>query len=172
MTGNLVLRPVAAGDLSIFFEQQLDEEANRMAAFTAKDPTNKEAFKTHWDKLLSDESVHIKTIVFDQSIVGYVLSYYEAGKLEVSYWIGKTYWGKGITTQALTLFLQYENKTRPIHARVAKDNQRSLRVLEKCGFTIIGEDKGFANAREDEVEEYILELNKTSDEHHSCPPLR
>ncbi len=35
----------------------------------------------------------------------------------------------------------------------------SLRVLEKCGFRIIGEDKGFANARGREVEEFLLELH-------------
>jgi hypothetical protein len=31
-------------------------------------------------------------------------------------------------------------------------------VLEKCGFTLFGEDKGFANARGAEVEEFILKL--------------
>lgn len=41
---------------------------------------------------------------------------------------------------------------------VAKDNLASLRVLEKCGFAISGEQKGFANARGKDVEEYILEL--------------
>ena len=30
------------------------------------------------------------------------------------------------------------------------------RVLQKCGFEIAGEDKGFANAHGQEVEEYIL----------------
>lgn len=164
MADNLVLRPVADSDLHIFFEQQLDEQANRMAAFTGKDPTNKENFRTHWDNIMADECVLIRTIVFDGSIVGYVLSYYEAGRAEVSYWIGKTYWGKGIATQALRLFLTYENETRPLYARVAKDNRRSLRVLEKCGFTIIDEDKGFANARGEEVEEYILEMIKSPNE--------
>jgi len=31
-------------------------------------------------------------------------------------------------------------------------------VLEKCGFTIIGEARGFANARGEEIDELILEL--------------
>jgi RimJ/RimL family protein N-acetyltransferase len=50
------------------------------------------------------------------------------------------------------------NRARPIYARVAKDNVASLRVLEKCGFTITGQAKGFANARGEEIEEWILEL--------------
>jgi RimJ/RimL family protein N-acetyltransferase len=49
-------------------------------------------------------------------------------------------------------------KTRPLYARAAKDNSASIRVLEKCGFTISGEDKGFSNARGEDVEEFILKL--------------
>ena len=50
------------------------------------------------------------------------------------------------------------DKGRPMYARVVKDNIASLRVLEKCGFTICGEGKGFAYARGEEVEEFILRL--------------
>jgi len=63
-----------------------------------------------------------------------------------------------LASQALAEFLIHANPTRPIYARAAKDNSGSLRVLEKCGFRIIGEDKGFANARGREVEEFLLEL--------------
>jgi RimJ/RimL family protein N-acetyltransferase len=158
MTDNLLLRDVVESDLSIFFEQQLDPEANYMAAFTAKDPTNREAFSAHWNKILADATVIVKTIVLDGQVVGHVLSYEEAGRPEVSYWIGKEYWGKGLATQALADFLARINKRRPIYARVAKDNLGSRRVLEKCGFTKIGEAQGFANARGQEIAELILEL--------------
>jgi RimJ/RimL family protein N-acetyltransferase len=47
-----------------------------------------------------------------------------------------------------------------MYARVAKDNLASRRVLEKCGFTVIGEDKGFANARGQEIDELLLELGE------------
>lgn len=159
MTSALLLRDVVEEDLPIFFEQQSDPEANYMAAFTAKDPTNREAFTAHWNRIMADATVIIKTIVCDGQVVGSVLSYEEAGKPEVSYWIGKEYWGKGFTTRALSAFLARANKTRPIYARVAKDNLGSLRVLEKCGFRITGQAKGFANARGQEVEELILELS-------------
>jgi RimJ/RimL family protein N-acetyltransferase len=138
-------------DLPIFFEHQLDREANHMAAFTAKDPTNREAFTTHWNKIRTAETVIIKTSV---------LSYEEDGKPEVSYWLGKEYWGKGIATRALAKFLACVNITRPIYARTAKDNIGSCRVLEKCGFEITSETKGFANARGKEIEEILLELRE------------
>jgi RimJ/RimL family protein N-acetyltransferase len=158
MTNDFFLRAVVNDDLPIFFEQQLDQEANYMAAFTAKDPTDREAFTAHWHKILADATVIIKTIVFNRQVVGSVLSYEEEGKPEVSYWLGKEYWGKGLATRALAEFLAHHNKTRPIYARAAKDNLGSRRVLEKCGFTIIGEAKGFANARGREIEELVLEL--------------
>jgi RimJ/RimL family protein N-acetyltransferase len=158
MTGELLLRDVLNDDLPIFFKYQLDPEANYMAAFTAKDPTDQEAFMTHWRKILADEMVIIKTILFNGQVAGSVLSYEDEGKPEVSYWLGKEHWGQGIATWALQEFLAHHNKIRPIYARVAKDNLGSRRVLEKCRFTIIGESKGFANARGQEIDELLLEL--------------
>lgn len=159
MTGGLVLRDVVEDDLPIFFEQQSDSEANYMAAFTAKDPTDRAAFAAHWHKIMADATVIVKTIVLDGQVVGSVLSYEECGKPEVSYWIGKAYWGRGIATRALTAFLASVNTTRPMYGRAAQDNLGSLRVMEKCGFRVTGQAKGFANARGQEIEELMLELD-------------
>jgi RimJ/RimL family protein N-acetyltransferase len=158
MTSDLFLRDVVQDDILIFYEHQLDLEANHMAAFTAKDPTNWHTFAAHWNRILVDPTVLMKTIAFNEQVVGHVLSYEQEGKPEVSYWIGKAYWGQGLATEALSNFLTHVNKTRPIYARVARDNRGSLRVLEKCGFTIIGAAVGFANARGEETEELVLEL--------------
>jgi RimJ/RimL family protein N-acetyltransferase len=160
MANELYLRDVVNDDLPIFFENQLDQEANYMAAFTAKDPTNQEAFTAHWHKILANEINIIRTIVFNEQVVGSVSSYEDEGKPEVTYWLGKEYWGKGIATRALKEFLANHNTKRPIYARVAKDNLGSRRVLEKCGFTVLSESKGFANARGQEIEELLLELGE------------
>ena len=133
MSGKLILRDVIESDLLAFFDHQLDSEANQMAAFTAKDPADKDAFKDHWARIFSDDTVTIKTIVLDDRVVGHVGCYtdQEFGKPEVTYWIGKEYWGRGIATSALSLFLD-QIRVRPIYARVAKDNLASIRVLQKC----------------------------------------
>jgi RimJ/RimL family protein N-acetyltransferase len=159
LPGNVVLREVEAADLRIFFEHQLDPDANYMAAFTAKDPTDQEAFMAHWTRILGDATTTNRTILSAGQVAGSVACYEEtAGHCEVTYWLGKPYWGKGIATAALRAFLA-QITARPMYARVAKDNRASLRVLEKCGFTIIGEDKGFANARSQEIEEWLLQLS-------------
>jgi RimJ/RimL family protein N-acetyltransferase len=157
MNKELLLRDVLPDDLPIFFEQQLDQEAIHMAAFTVKDPTDREAFMAHWHKILGIDTCIIKTILFNNQVAGSVSSYEEEGKPEVTYWLGRDYWGKGIATWALKELLIYHSQKRPMYARVAKDNPGSRRVLEKCGFSIVGEDKGFANARGQEIEELLLE---------------
>ena len=167
MSDDLCLREVVDGDLPLFFAFQLDPDANYMAAFTTRDPADREAHTAHWNKIMADPTVIIRTIVCDGQVVGSVSSYEESGKPEVTYWIGRAYWGKGIATRALTVFLAQANSTRPIYARVARDNLGSRRVLEKCGFQVIGEMKGFANARGAEIEELLLELPASEkDERH------
>ncbi len=157
MTSDIRLRGVTPDDLAIFFEHQLDPDANRMAAFTAADPTDRSAFMTRWVKLLADRAVVVRTVVAAEQIVGHVLSFEESGHREVSYWIGREHWGTGIATAALAEFLGVET-TRPLYARVAKDNPGSIRVLEKCGFINIGESSGYSNARGGKVEEFVFEF--------------
>jgi RimJ/RimL family protein N-acetyltransferase len=160
---NVQLRDVTESDLPIFFEQQLDPAANQMAAFTAKDPADKAAFIAKWTKIRGDGSTTKKTVLFDGQVAGSIVAFMApwSGKLEVSYWIGREFWGKGIATNALSEFLGSVT-TRPLYARAAKDNLASIRVLEKCGFTVSGYDKGFANARGEEIEEVVLELKPAS----------
>ena len=112
----------------------------------------------HWRKILADPANILQTILFDGQVAGSVSSYLDEGKPEITYWLGKEYWGQGIATRALMEFLAHHNQTRPMYARVAKDNIGSRRVLEKCGFTVIGASRGFANARGQEIDELILEL--------------
>ena len=157
MTSDILLRAVTDSDLPIFFEQQLDKYANFMAAFTAKDPADHMAFSAHWAKIMADPGITIRTIQVDGQVAGHVSVHGWFGEPEVSYWIGKAFWGQGVASLALAQFLNIVT-VRPLYARVAKDNLASLRVLEKCGFTIRGEGKGFSNARGMEVEEFILNL--------------
>jgi RimJ/RimL family protein N-acetyltransferase len=151
------LRDVTEADLPILFEHQLNEEANRMAAFTAKDPSDREAFMARWEKILTNARTVNKVILLEGQVVGNIACFEMFDEQMIAYWIDRAYWGQGITTEALTQFLNLV-PTRPLYARAVKDNIGSVRVLQKCGFEITGEDKGFANARGEEVEEYVLVL--------------
>jgi RimJ/RimL family protein N-acetyltransferase len=156
-TNNVQLREIVGDDLPIFFEQQLDPQANWMAAFTSKDPADRQAFDVHWKKILADKSITIRTILVDGQVAGSVLCHAWGGEPEVSYWLGREYWGKGIATRGLGSFLEVVPE-RPLYARVAKDNMASIRVLEKNGFELSSEGKWFSNARGKEIEELVWVL--------------
>jgi RimJ/RimL family protein N-acetyltransferase len=143
------LRDVVETDLPVFFQHQLDPEANRMAAFVARD---RDSFMAHWTKILRDDTKKARTVVVDGEVAGNVVSFEQEGQRLVGYWIGKRHWGKGVATRALSAFLGHDT-ARPLHARVATTNVASIRVLEKCGFAVSGRE-----THADGVEEFILEL--------------
>lgn len=148
------LRPVEESDLPILYEQQLDPEAAAMAAFPSRD---EEAFYAHSRKIMADESVVFKAILFDDQVAGSMGSWEMAGEREVGYWLGKEFWGKGIATEALRQFLEVI-RTRPLYAHAAKHNIGSKRVLEKCGFLVVGEDS-YTNPAGVLVDEFVLKLD-------------
>lgn len=144
-------------DLHAFFEFQLDKEARYMAAFIAKDGDNKTAYIERHSKYLADPSITTRTIRVNDEIAGSISKFIIEQEAEITYWIDRNYWNRGIAGEALRQFLNIEN-TRPLFARTAFDNYGSQHVLEKCGFVKTGTDKGFANARQAEIEEYIYKL--------------
>ncbi|MGW4625386.1 GNAT family N-acetyltransferase [Streptomyces rubiginosohelvolus] len=154
----VTLRAVEDADLPLFFAWMSDPDATRVAAFTAKDPTDRAAFDAHWARIRSGSGgVVMRTAVADGVVVGHVGAYGEPGDRQVTYWIDRAHWGRGLATAALRAFLD-ETPTRPLHARAAADNLGSRRVLEKCGFVVTGTDRGFAHARGEEIDEVLVTL--------------
>lgn len=155
---NIDLIKTTESDLEILFEFQLDEEANYLAAFTPKDPSDKTAYIEKFTKHINDPTINMWTIIVDDMIAGSIAKFVMEGNAEITFWIDKEYWGQGIATNALKNFLKLE-ETRPIRGRAAYDNFASQKVMEKCGFKKTGTDKGFANARGKVIEEFIYKLD-------------
>lgn len=139
------LRPVAESDLLIFYEQQLEPEAVAMAHFPSREL---EPFMAHWANILSVESMITRTILLGDAVAGNIGSWPQDGERLVGYWIGKAYWGKGVATEALRLYLEVVT-TRPLAAFVARHNIASRRVLEKNGFVL----------HHEEPDEFLLKLS-------------
>jgi RimJ/RimL family protein N-acetyltransferase len=154
LSGEIRLRDVIEEDLPIFFEHQCQPDANRMAAFP---PRAKDAFLAHWTRILADESVTIKSILFSGQVAGNIVSWERDRKRLVGYWVGEDYWGKGIASKALSDFLGMD-EVRPLYAHVAKQNVASIRVLEKCGFSICADEKESPGLPDDGIEELIFVL--------------
>lgn len=151
------LRPTTISDLDTLFQFQLDKEGGFLAAFMPKDYTDKNAYIEKYTQLLANPTVNNQTIILNNTIVGSIAKFVMEGDTEITYWIDRKFWGKGIATDALKEFLTIEI-IRPIYGRVAFDNFGSQKVLEKCGFIKVGSDKGFASARKMEIEEFIYKL--------------
>lgn len=147
-SSGVAIRDVTNHDLETFFEHQLDSDATRMAAFPARD---REAHVAHWHKIMRDPTVATRTVLFDGRVCGNIVSWEENGERQVGYWIGKSFWGKGVATAALSQFLEVVT-TRPLYTHVARHNVGSIRVLEKCGFTVDTEHPG------DDADEVVLIL--------------
>lgn len=144
--------------LDMLFQFQTDTEANYLAAFTSKNPNDKSAYFEKYSKLFGDPTINNQTILVNGQIAGSIAKFLIKKDAEITYWVDKEFWGSGIASQALNLFLQIE-PTRPLFARVAFDNYGSQKVLEKNNFKKIGTDAGFAEARQTEVEEFIYRLS-------------
>ena len=72
------------------------------------------AFYAHWHKIMVDPANILRTILYEGQVAGNMVSFIMEGKREVGYWLGREYWGKGIASAALKLFLKKVTE-RPLY---------------------------------------------------------
>lgn len=69
----------------------------------------------------------------------------EEGKYQLGYWLAHEYWGQGIMTSAIAAVLEIVEKENPkvkaVVASVKEGNYGSRRVVEKNGFSFVGQHK-------------------------------
>ncbi|SDN94016.1 GNAT family N-acetyltransferase [Actinacidiphila guanduensis] len=155
--GEVALRAVEDGDLDGLFDMMRDPEAVRMAAFTAEDPDDRAAFDAHMAKVRAARDGTLRAVTCEGRLVGSIASFVVDGETEITYWLDRSVWGRGVASRALALFLGVVG-TRPLHARAASDNLASLTVLRKAGFTPTGTEVSYAAARGTDIEETLLRL--------------
>lgn len=158
-TSAVRLRPATPADLSTLFGFQSDPESNDMAGTK---PRTWEVFNELWHRIFTDPAVNPRVIEIDgdhgPEIVGSVSRFQAEGNNCVGYWIGRRYWGKGIASRALALFL-IEDTTRPLHATAASANAPSRHILEKSGFRFLGTRMGEETDRfiAREIADYVMD---------------
>jgi RimJ/RimL family protein N-acetyltransferase len=154
MAHEVRLREMSEGDMPVLFEHQRDPESNRMAAFP---PRTRDAFDAHFKKVRADPQNIMLTVLYEEQVAGSIMSWVHADERLVGYWIGREFWGRGIATRALTELLRLV-KERPLYALVATHNGGSVRVLQKNGFVILGEEEGLPAADGTAIREYRMKL--------------
>lgn len=154
------LRAFSDSDLDALFVWESDPRAVEMAAFTRADPSDRDAFDAHYERVRSEPSNTLLAIDDDGEFVGTIGSYTLDGKREVTYWIAPARWGQGVASRALRAFLEIES-TRPLYGRVAAHNAASAKVLARAGFVEVGSDRGFAPGVGAEIVERIYRLDRS-----------
>jgi RimJ/RimL family protein N-acetyltransferase len=157
----VTLRAVEDDDLPILFENQRDAEANAMAAFGALDPHDRAAFDEHWQRIRAMEDVVVRTIEADGEVAGSISRWRDPAldAPEISYWLGRSFWGRGVATQAVRQFLERLPDPR-LYGRVANTNP-AQRVLEKCGFVVARTDRDVPATDGRLVDEAVLVLERS-----------
>lgn len=122
MSVHVTLREVVDSDLPDFFRHMSDPESNRIAAFTCEDPTDRAYFDAHWARIRASDAV-IRTVIADDVVVGHASVYGPPEEREVTYFIDRAYWGRGVATAALRALIELVPQ-RPLHAR--RSRQRGL----------------------------------------------
>lgn len=155
----MILRDMTEADLDVLFDIQDDDIARHMAAFTSADGGDRDRYVARFRRLLADDKIINKVILVDDEIVGSIASFVLEGDTEVTYWIRRDRWGRGIATAALAELLR-QVTVRPLFARIAADNAGSAKVLLRNGFIRVGEETGYARARNAEITEHIYRLDE------------
>ena len=153
----MILRDMTEADLDVLFDIQDDDIARHIAAFTSADGGDRDRYVARFRRLLADDKIINKVILVDDEIVGSIASFVLEGDTEVTYWIRRDRWGRGIATAALAELLR-QVTVRPLFARI--DNAGSAKVLLRNGFTRVGEETGYARARNAEITEHIYRLGE------------
>jgi RimJ/RimL family protein N-acetyltransferase len=152
------LRTLQDEDLDPLFEMMRDPVAVKMAAFTPPDPDDRPAFDRHQARVRALPDAENRAVTVDGRFAGTIASFVMEGDTEITYWIDRPWWGQGVASRALSLFLSDVTVSRPLFARAASDNAGSLAVLRKAGFREAGRAVAFADARQTEIEETVLRL--------------
>ncbi|WP_203580850.1 GNAT family N-acetyltransferase [Microbacterium hibisci] len=154
---HIELRPLDDDDLDAVFEMMRDPEAIAIAAFTAEDPDDRAAFDAWIDRQRTSGDVRSFVVTEDGGFAGTAATFTIDGDREVTYWIARHAWGRGVATAALRLLISRE-PIRPLFARVAAHNAASIAVLEKAGFTEVSRNVDFAPGVGREIEEIVFTL--------------
>ena len=77
---------------------------------------------------------------------------------EIGYWLGESFWGKGVTTEAvrqMTEYVFYYFDLVRLYAEVFESNKASMRVLEKNGYYLEGVRRKAVFKNEKLMDDYI-----------------
>ena len=142
-TSRLILRPWSEDDAESCYKYAKDPDVGPRAGWPPHTSVanSREIIRT----VLSEEETYAIVLKETGEPIGSIGMFppaqtqfpVEATELEIGYWIGKPYWGKGMVPEAVRTLLKYaftELGSTVMWCGYYDGNQKSSRVQEKCGF--------------------------------------
>lgn len=149
-TASVRLRPLARADAAAIARLANDREVVRMTSRMPY-PYRLEDAESFLDFLAAQPEGEAAEVAFaieaDGALAGVAGWKGACGESppEIGYWLGRSFWGRGVATAAATAALTRffsETAADAIAAVVRQDNPASARVLEKLGFRRTGDGVG------------------------------
>lgn len=160
--GHIELRDIADDDLDAVFEMMRDPEGIARAAFTAKDPDDRSSFDAWMARNRANPSARVQVVTEDGGFAGTAGTFSVDGDREITYWIARHAWGRGVATAVIELLIALEPE-RPLYARAAALNTASVAALRRAGFAEISRNDAYAPGVGRNVEEIVFALLPTLD---------
>ena len=152
----VTLRPLVASDAEFVFAMMRDPASVAMVGFTIPD-LDRATFDPWFENLRSSPDIRSFAVLDEEALAGVAAVYNLATAPEVTYWIDRAQWGRGIASRALELMV-VEVPVRPLIAGAGADNAASLAVLHRSGFREFTRERAMALGRGVEMEAVRLRL--------------
>ncbi len=143
-TERLVLRPFRESDAQAMFNWASDPEVTKYLTWTPhKNAEESRARCAFCERESRKDNVYHWAIEFQGELIGDI-ELGEIGETEtgnVGYCMAKKYWGRGLMTEAFREVVRFAFEEVGLHrieGMHAKENNRSARVMEKCGLRYEG----------------------------------
>lgn len=142
--GDVVLRKIEVSDAERYLSYMSD---SRMEGFLTKENRPQDYAKAqqevgywgslfetkrsiYWCIALKENNLMIGTAGFNTILFGH-------DRAEISYDLDPEYWGNGLMLKSIKAILRYSDlilRLKRVQATVIIDNNRSIKLLERCGF--------------------------------------
>ena len=110
----VILGPVHESDLDALFRQWSDPESVRMAAFTPENSDDRQRFDAHMVRVMESPENTLRAITWEGELVGSIASFVVEGQTEVTYWIDRAVWGRGIASRGPFLVSRGGSDSAPL----------------------------------------------------------
>ena len=145
-TNRLIVRRFTDDDFQDFSNLICDKMKSKYSVYDEQFPTDNESIRGLLSFFKDSEAFWAIELKSTKKIVGFVsLNYIDEHTRKLGYCIHTEYQGKGYANEVVLEIMQYARKVLNVHKLIsgtAMENEPSVKLLLKTGFSIVDKRKG------------------------------